>query len=121
MATGKQHEVKVAIIIPVLNEEEAIGRVLEELPAARRELVIVVDNGSCDRSPEIARAAGATVLLAPERGYGRACLKGMSWLEEQGIEPRAVVFLDGDYSDYPAEIELLLGPLLAGDFDFVLG
>jgi len=114
-------EVTVAIIIPVLNEEQAIGRVLGDLPAHRRELVIVVDNGSSDRSAAVARAAGATVLFAPERGYGRACLKGLRWLDEQKIHPRAVVFLDGDYSDYPIEIELLLRPLLAGDFDFVLG
>ena len=113
--------IEVAIIIPVLNEEEAIVKVLNDLPEQRRKLVLVVDNGSSDNSAAVARAAGARVLFEPRRGYGRACLRGLSWLEKEHIEPRVVVFLDGDYSDYPAEIELLLRPLLAGDFDFVLG
>lgn len=111
----------IAIIIPVLNEEEGIVQVLAELPENCRELVLVVDNGSSDHSAANARRAGATVLREPRRGYGRACLRGMNWLQENGIRPRWVVFLDGDYSDYPEEIELLLAPLQSGYYDFVLG
>ncbi len=113
--------IEVAIIIPVLNEEEAIVKVLEDLPEHRRQLVLVVDNGSLDKSMEVARKAGAKVLFEPQKGYGRACLKGLKWLKANDIKPQIVVFLDGDYSDFPAEIELLLEPLLSRNFDFVLG
>lgn len=113
--------ITVATIIPVLNEEEAIVKVLNDLPSHRREMVIVVDNGSTDNSARVARAAGAKVLFEPQRGYGRACLRGLRWLADEKIEPQVVVFLDGDYSDFPAEIELLLEPLLNHNFDFVLG
>ncbi len=121
--TGRifEREPELAVIIPVLNEEAAIGRVMAELPPHCRKLLIVVDNGSQDSTAAVAQAAGAVVLSEPERGYGRACLKGMAWLREQGITPRFVAFIDGDYSDYPAEIELLLKPLQAGDFTFALG
>jgi len=113
--------IEVAIIIPVLNEEEAIVKVLEDLPEHRCQLVLVVDNGSLDKSMKVARKAGAKVLFEPQKGYGRACLKGLKWLKENDIKPQIVVFMDGDYSDFPAEIELLLEPLLSRNFDFVLG
>ena len=91
------------------------------MPEQFRKLVLVVDNGSQDNSAAVARQAGAIVLSEPHRGYGRACLKGIDWLKKNAPDTDFVVFLDGDYSDFPAEIELLLKPLQNGHFNFVLG
>ena len=107
---------KVGVIIPALDEEEAIGQVLAEIPALVTS-VTVVDNGSTDRTPEMARAAGAHVVTESTRGYGRACLAGLE--AETGAD--VIVFLDADLSDYPQEMTLVLAPILAGTADFVLG
>lgn len=109
--------VRIAVIIPALNEEEALPRVLTEIPVSLQAEVIVADNGSTDRTPERARAAGATVVTELERGYGAACLAGMAALEN----PEIVVFLDGDYSDYPEEMTALVAPILADEADLVIG
>jgi glycosyltransferase involved in cell wall biosynthesis len=107
---------KVAVIIPALNEEAAIGRVVGEIsPLVAR--IIVVDNGSTDRTAERARMAGAHVVREERRGYGHACLRGM---EEAG-DANVIVFLDGDYSDFPEEMRLLVEPILAGEADLVIG
>ena len=106
----------VDIVIPALNEAEAITRVLAEIPAWVRQ-VTVVDNGSTDGTAVIAAAAGAQVVLEPRRGYGYACLAGLAALHA----PDIVVFLDGDYSDYPAEMERLVAPISAGQADLVIG
>jgi glycosyltransferase involved in cell wall biosynthesis len=108
--------VRVAVIIPVWNEREAIGRVLAELPAGVADEVLVVDGGSTDGTQEAALAAGATVLPQEGRGYGAACLTGA-----RAANADALVFLDGDYSDPPAQIERVLAPLRAGRADLVLG
>ena len=108
----------VAVIIPALNEEESIGRVLQDIPREYVRLMIVVDNGSSDRTADAASACGAQVLTEPDRGYGAACLAGVAALPpEIGV----VVFLDGDYSDYPEEIETLVAPILENRADFVVG
>jgi glycosyltransferase involved in cell wall biosynthesis len=107
---------RVAVIIPVYNEAEAIGRLLAELPSGAAAEVIVVDGGSNDGTQGIARAAGATVLPQRGRGYGAACLTGA-----EAAEAELLVFLDGDYSDPPGEIERLLALLRAGSADLVLG
>ena len=107
------------VIIPALNEEAAIGAVLSEIPDTVRS-VIVVDNGSTDATAERARAAGATVVAEPARGYGRACLAGLRALPPAGAED-VVVFLDADRSDYPAEMPTLIDPIQRGEADFVLG
>lgn len=108
---------KISVIIPAYNEEDSLPHVLNDLPRERLHQIIVVDNRSTDRTPEVARENGATVVSERRRGYGRACLAGIAVLDA----PDIVVFLDGDYSDYPEEIDLLLAPILAGEADFVLG
>lgn len=104
------------MVIPALDEEDAIGLVLAEIPDVVSD-VVVVDNGSSDRTADVARAAGARVLREPRRGYGQACLAGIAATEGADI----VVFLDADHSDYPAQLVDLLAPLLAGDADLVIG
>ncbi|MFQ6133721.1 MAG: glycosyltransferase family 2 protein, partial [Armatimonadota bacterium] len=108
---------KVAVIIPALNEEQAIGRVIDDIPPELRQSVIVVDNGSTDRTPQVAAEHGAKVVHEPQRGYGAACLAGMAALEG----PDIVVFLDGDHSDYPEEMPQLVDPIARGEADMVIG
>src|SRR5690349_4828806 len=100
---------RVAVIIPVLNEARAIGRLLDELPAGVADQVIVVDGGSHDGTAAVARAAGAVVVNQQGRGYGAACLTGARVADAEWL-----VFLDGDYSDPPAQIERLLAPVREG-------
>ncbi len=108
---------KISVIIPAYNEEKSLPLVLNDLPRDRLHQVIVVDNRSTDRTAEVARENGATVVHERHRGYGRACLTGMAALDA----PDIVVFLDGDYSDYPEEISQLVEPILKGEADFVVG
>jgi glycosyltransferase involved in cell wall biosynthesis len=108
----------VSVIIPALNEEEAISFVLRDLPKGQIHQVLVVDNGSTDRTSEVARSHGATVIQQSERGYGAACLAGLKAVEN---ETAIVVFLDGDYSDFPDELDKLLSPILEGRADMVIG
>ncbi len=110
---------KVAVIIPARDEEKALPLVLRDLPPNVIDRVIVVDNGSRDRTAAVARAAGAEVVSEPRPGYGRACLKGLAHLRAQ--PPEIVLFLDADHSDYPEEASLLLGPIDHDAADFVLG
>jgi glycosyltransferase involved in cell wall biosynthesis len=118
---------RIGVVLPARDEEEALPLVLAELPRARAPIVVVVDNGSRDRTGEVARAAGATVVREERRGYGQACLTGLAWLlDGAGLVPPlgdgdVVVFLDADHSDYPEDLERLLAPLLAGRAELVLG
>jgi glycosyltransferase involved in cell wall biosynthesis len=107
----------VSVIIPALNEEDSIGRVLGDIPSGLTHEVIVVDNGSTDRTPEIAAGLGARVFFEKRRGYGHACLKGMEALDH----PDVVVFLDADYSDHPEEMNDLVRPIVADEADLVIG
>ncbi len=109
---------KTALIIPALDEEEAIGGALDAVPAGLFETIVVVDNGSRDSTAEVARAHGATVVSEPRRGYGAACLRGIAALPDS-IE--AVAFMDADGSDDPAEARALLEPLERGEADLVIG
>ena len=110
-------EMKVSVIIPVLNEERSIGSVLSHIPRELNAQVIVVDNGSTDRTKQVATEHGAHVVSEPVRGYGRACLRGMQELDH----PDVVVFLDGDFSDYPEEMLQLIEPIETDRADFVIG
>ncbi|MCS0496445.1 glycosyltransferase family 2 protein [Ancylobacter sp. MQZ15Z-1] len=108
----------VTVIIPCLDEEEAIGAVVRDVLAVGVGEVIVVDNGSRDRTAERAAEAGARVVSEPQRGYGRACAAGLA-----GVGPGCgiVCFLDGDGSDVPAFIPAIVAPVAAGEADFVMG
>jgi len=109
--------VRVSVIIPTHNEAQAIARVLADLPSDLTTEVIVVDSNSTDGTTEIAARTGARVLQEPRRGYGQACLTGLA----AANSPDVVVFLDGDYSDRPSELPLLLAPIAEGRADIVLG
>ena len=106
-------------MIPALNEEGSVGKVLAAIPEPYRRRVILADNGSSDRTREVAAAAGATVVSEPRRGYGAACLRGLAELAKD--PPRLVVFLDADYSDHPEEMPAVAGPILEGRADLVIG
>jgi len=110
---------KICLVIPALNEAHAIGLVLDQVPSELVDTVIVVDNGSTDDTSSIALARGARVLFEPRRGYGNACLAAIEFLKE--IKPEVVVFMDGDYSNDPKEIDRIVKPLLKGDADLVMG
>lgn len=109
------------VIIPALNEEAALPLVLTHLPADRVREVLVVDNGSTDRTTQAARAHGATVVVERRRGYGRACLTGVETLARRTVPPDVVVFLDADYSDHPEELSGIVAPLADGSADLVVG
>lgn len=108
---------RTAILIPVLDEADALPVVLGEIPREYR--VIVCDNGSIDSSPAIARSLGAEVVFWPYRGYGGAVLRGLRELEAS--PPEIVVVLDGDHSSSIDDLPALLAPILSGDADFVVG
>jgi len=109
--------VRVTVIIPTHNEAQAIERVLADLPSDLTTEIIVVDSNSTDGTPGIAARKGARVVQEPRRGYGRACLTGLSAADS----PDVVVFLDGDYSDRPSELAVLLAPIKDGRADITLG
>lgn len=110
---------RVAVVIPALNEEQALPGVLADLNRLRPGRVVVVDNGSTDETPQVARDAGAIVVTEPRRGYGSACLAGLAFLSDD--PPDVVVILDADGSDDVDDLPLLLRPILKGEADMVLG
>jgi glycosyltransferase involved in cell wall biosynthesis len=111
-----RQKAKVAVIIPALNEEAAIGGVVAAIPAWVDDIV-VVDNGSTDATAAIARDRGARVIREPQRGYGAACLAGLAAL----TDPDIIVFMDGDGSDVPSEMALLVDPIIKNQADLVIG
>jgi len=108
---------KISVVIPVLNEQDSIGLVIREIPRQMIDEIIVVDNGSTDNTIDVAQGAGARVVEEKERGYGAACLKGIATAQASDV----IVFLDGDYSDYPDEMEKIIAPILKGEADLVIG
>lgn len=118
---------RIALVIPARDEEQALPLVLAELPRSRSPLVVVVDNGSRDRTAELARAGGAVVVREGRRGYGQACQAGIAWLlDGAGLAPPlgdddVLVFLDADHSDYPEDLECVLAPILTRQAELVIG
>jgi len=112
------HNPKISVIIPALDEEESIGQVLNDIPGEIVEEVIVVDNGSSDNTVTVSKGLGANVILEPLKGYGAACLKGISILKQ---DTDIVVFLDADYSDYPQDLHTVVKPIINDNADMVIG
>ena len=110
----------IKVIIPAFNEANSIGKVIKDIPDKVKE-IIVVSNGSTDETEANARRAGATVLVENRKGYGYACLRGVEYLRNNGNPPDIVVFLDGDYSDFPQELKKLVEPIIEEDIDLVIG
>jgi len=112
----------IKVIIPAFNEQDAIANVVNEIPKIVDE-IIVVSNNSTDNTELNAKNAGATVLKEHRKGYGFACLKGMEYIANLALEkqPYIIVFLDGDYSDYPSQLIEIIDPIIKDDIDFVIG
>jgi glycosyltransferase involved in cell wall biosynthesis len=113
-------EVTIDVLIPAFNEEGSIGKVIADIPKFVRNIV-VVNNNSTDDTSSVAEKAGAIVLDEPQKGYGKACLTGMSFLASLKSPPDILVFLDGDYSDFPEQVEDVIWPILENDYDMVIG
>lgn len=110
----------IRVIIPAFNEADSIAHVIHDLPKTVSE-IIVINNNSSDDTIKNARAAGATVLTELKKGYGYACLCGLDYVASQSKQPDIIVFIDGDYSDYPEELDKVVAPILKNDVDFVVG
>ena len=111
---------KIKVIIPAFNEQDSIAKVIQDIPSLVEE-VIVVSNNSTDLTEVNAKQAGATVLTENRKGYGYACLKGMDYISKQQSKPDIIVFLDGDYSDYPEELTKIIAPIIEDNIDLVIG
>ncbi|MCB0503469.1 MAG: glycosyltransferase family 2 protein [Bacteroidetes bacterium] len=114
---------EIFVIIPAFDEERSIDKVIRQLPLSILTEVIVVNNNSKDNTVEVARNAGATVLDEPEQGYGAACLKGIAYVNEKvAVKDNAIiVFIDGDFSDYPEQLPKVIAPILTSKMDMVIG
>lgn len=110
----------IKVIIPAYNEQDSITNVINDIPNIVDE-TIVISNNSNDNTEINAKKAGATVLSEPKKGYGYACLKGIDYISKLEQKPKIIVFLDGDYSDYPEQLTEILAPILKDDIDFVIG
>lgn len=110
----------IKVIIPAYNEAESIGKVIKQIPGYVNE-IIVVNNNSTDETAKNAKQSGAIVLTELSSGYGNACLKGINYIKQQVKKPDIIVFLDGDFSDYPEELTKIIAPIIDRDVDFVLG
>jgi glycosyltransferase involved in cell wall biosynthesis len=110
----------IKVIIPAYNEQDSIGNVIKDIPKTVDE-IIVISNNSTDDTEKNAKKAGATVLSESRKGYGYACLKGMYYISKQKAKPEIIVFLDGDYSDFPEQLTEIVAPILQDNIDFVVG
>jgi len=112
---------EISVIIPAYNEEQSIGKVIDDIPKDLVSEVIVVNNNSSDNTVLVAQEHGATVLNEPQRGYGYACLKGIEYVSNKNEPLDIIVFLDGDYSDYPEQLRDVVKPIIDDDMDMVIG
>jgi len=112
---------KIGVIIPAFNEEQSIGLVINAIPEELSKIVVVGNNGSTDQTAAVARKAGAVVVDESRQGYGNACLAGMAYLKTLETPPEIVVFLDGDFSDFPGEMTNLIRPIAENEVDLVIG
>ena len=113
---------KVVVLIPAFNEENAVGKVVADIPKHLVDEVVVINNNSTDKTSESAKKEGATVLFEATKGYGNACLKGIEYLKNtRKNQTDIVVFIDADYSDYPEDIEKLIEPIISGRAKMVIG
>lgn len=110
----------IKVIIPAYNEADSISKVINDIPKIVGE-IIVINNNSTDKTEENAKKAGAKVLTEKNKGYGYACLKGLEYIANQNEKPNIIVFLDGDYSDYPEELTKIIAPIIEDNIDFVIG
>lgn len=109
------------VVIPAYNEQDSIGKVVADLPKDLVREIVVVSNNSTDNTEEVAKKAGATVLVERKKGYGIACLKGINYLKEKEDRADIILFIDGDYSDFPAEAVLVVQPIIDGKAEMVIG
>ncbi|MGK0412301.1 MAG: glycosyltransferase involved in cell wall biosynthesis [Polaribacter sp.] len=110
----------IKVIIPAYNEQDSIENVIKDIPEIVDE-IIVINNNSTDATEMNAKNAGATVLSENKKGYGYACIKGMDYISKQKTKPSVIVFLDGDYSDYPEQLTEIIAPILQDNINFVVG
>lgn len=108
------------VVIPAFNEEGSVGKVIKDIPDVVRN-VVICNNNSTDNTENVAREAGAVVVSEPRPGYGYACLKGMEWIAQQEVKPDILVYLDGDYSDYPEQLVEVVAPIINDDMHMVIG
>lgn len=111
----------IKVIIPAFNEQNGVGNVIKEIPNGLVREIIVVNNASTDETEKVAREAGATILREEEKGYGRACLKGIDYVINSVDKADIIVFVDADYSDYPEEMIQLVEPIIGNGVDMVIG
>lgn len=114
-------QVVIDVIIPAYNEEKSIGLVLDDIPKSMVRNIIVCNNNSTDKTANIAESKGAIVVFAEVAGYGNACLHGIKHIANNHSKPDIVIFLDGDYSDYPQEMDLVISPIINENMDMVIG
>ena len=112
---------KITVIIPAMNEEDSIAKVINDIPKDIVSEILVCNNNSTDNTKQVALGAGAIVLDEERPGYGWACLKGIEYAKNKKTPPRIIVFLDGDYSDYPSELPEVVAPILNEGMDMVIG
>lgn len=112
---------KIVVVIPAYNEAQSIGKVVNDIPKEWVSDIIVCSNNSTDNTIEVAKNAGAIVLEEKQKGYGWACMKGINFANEMEVKPDIIVFLDGDYSDYPQELPIVVQPIIEKNMDLVIG
>ena len=120
MTTAIKINPDIKVIIPAFNEADSIAAVINEIPKSVSQ-IIVVNNNSTDNTVINAEKAGATVLTENRKGYGYACLKGINFIAKQSKLPDIIVFIDGDYADYPEELNMIVAPIIKDNKDFVIG